>query len=59
MDEIEQEYIKAGCHIVNAIIESADISTVDVGLTCQRYDCDYRVIKPFLENLQPKKTDHA
>lgn len=29
MDEIEQEYIKAGCHIVNAIIESADISTED------------------------------
>lgn len=29
MNEIEQEYIKAGCHIVNAIIESADISTED------------------------------
>ena len=22
-----------------------------VGLTCQRYDCDYRVIKPFPEEL--------
>lgn len=26
----------------------------DVGLKCQRYDCDYRIIKPFPEELQPK-----
>lgn len=30
---------------------------LDVGLKCQRYDCDYRIIKPFPEELQPKKTD--
>lgn len=27
----------------------------DVGLKCQRYDCDYRIIKPFPEELQPKR----
>lgn len=34
-----------------------EIDPVDVGLTCHQYDCDYRIIKPFPENLQPKKTD--
>lgn len=33
------------------------LDPLDVGLKCQRYDCDYRIIKPFPENLQPKKTD--
>ena len=27
---------------------------LDVGLKCQRYDCDYRIIKPFPEELQSK-----
>lgn len=29
----------------------------ETGLACHPYDCDYRIIKPFPENLQPKKTD--
>lgn len=29
MNELEREYIKAGCHIVNAIVTAADISTAD------------------------------
>lgn len=29
MNEVEQEYINAGCHIVNAVVKAADISTVD------------------------------
>lgn len=28
---------------------------LDVGLKCQRYDCNYRIIKPFPEELQPKE----
>ena len=28
---------------------------LDVGLKCQRFDCDYRIIKPFPEELQPKE----
>lgn len=27
---------------------------LDVGLKCQRYDCDYRIIKPFPEKLLPR-----
>ena len=30
------------------------LDPLDVGLTCQRYDCDYRVIKPFPEELIPR-----
>lgn len=29
MNELEQEYIKAGCHIVNAVVTATDISTED------------------------------
>ena len=29
MNEIEQEYIKNGCYIVNAVVTAADISTED------------------------------
>lgn len=28
-----------------------EIDPVDVGLTCQRYDCNYRIVKPFPEEL--------
>ncbi len=27
------------------------LDPLDVGLKCQRYDCDYRIIKPFPEEL--------
>jgi hypothetical protein len=30
------------------------LKPLDVGLTCQRYDCDYRIIKPFPKELMPK-----
>lgn len=30
------------------------LDPLDVGLTCQRYDCDYRIIKPFPKELLPK-----
>lgn len=30
------------------------LDPVDVGLACQRYDCDYRIIKPFPEKLIPR-----
>lgn len=30
------------------------LKPLDVGLTCQRYDCDYRIIKPFPEKLLPR-----
>lgn len=32
-----------------------EIDPVDVGLTCHQYDCDYRIIKPFPEKLQPRR----
>ena len=30
------------------------LKPLDVGLTCQRYDCDYRIIKPFPKELLPR-----
>lgn len=30
------------------------LKPLDVGLTCQQYDCDYRIIKPFPKELLPK-----
>ena len=27
------------------------LTPLDVGLTCERYDCDYRIIKPLPEKL--------
>ena len=30
------------------------LDPLDVGLTCQRYDCNYRTIKPFPKELLPK-----
>lgn len=30
------------------------LDPLDVGLTCQRYDCDYRIIKPFPKELLPR-----
>ena len=30
------------------------LDPLDVGLTCQRYDCNYRIIKPFPKELLPK-----
>ena len=32
-----------------------EIDPLDVGLTCQRYDCDSYIAKPFPEELQPKR----
>lgn len=31
-----------------------EIDPVDVGLTCQRYDCDYYIAKPFPKELRPR-----
>ena len=31
-----------------------ELNPVDVGLTCQRYDCDYYIAKPFPKELLPK-----
>lgn len=31
-----------------------EIDPVDVGLTCQRYDCDYYIAKPFPKELLPR-----
>ena len=35
------------------------LKPLDVGLTCERYDCDYRIIKPLPEKLADmfKETD--
>ena len=30
------------------------LDPLDVGLKCQRYDCDYRIIKPFPKELLPR-----
>lgn len=30
------------------------LDPLDVGLKCQRYDCDYRIIKPFPTELLPR-----
>ena len=38
-------------------LRGVQLKPIDVGLTCERYDCDYYIAKPFPENLQPKKTD--
>jgi len=29
-----------------------EFEPVDIGLTCQRYDCDYIIVKPFPETMK-------
>lgn len=31
-----------------------ELDPVDVGMTCQRYDCDYYIAKPFPKELLPR-----
>lgn len=31
-----------------------ELKPLDVGLKCHRYDCDYRIIKPFPKELLPR-----
>ena len=31
-----------------------ELDPLDVGLKCQRYDCDYRIIEPFPKELLPR-----
>lgn len=30
------------------------LNLTETGLTCHQYDCDYRIIKPFPEELMPR-----